>query len=240
MPLRVGASAAALLVLGALLAGCTIPPSPVEPTTAPVVKTTPSATPVATPSAEATTASAVDELVLRPTAMELWSGGRVVESLAYMSPSTSAIARLSQVFGREPRVEWYEGGNHFPDGNDYTWGAVTLRVEDLEFEWGTRPRSLLNPEFKVIFSGPSEGPVGLRASNGTRAGDVWSAVERIAPADGYVNCAGDPVERQRADTPDGLGGSSVVVTPDWVDGRPGDVVRWLRAPDVESPTGGCA
>lgn len=237
---RAGVVAPALALLGALLVGCTVPPGPVEPTTTPVVDASPSATavPTATP-APTPSVAAIDELVLRPTTMELRSGGQVVETLDYMSSSANAIGRMTQLFGREPEVTRHEGGNHYLDADDYTWGLVTVRVEDVDWESGSRPRSLLNPEFIMFFDGPAEGSIGLRSANGSRAGDEWSSIARVDPAEGFMLCGGDPVERQRADTPDHFGGAAVVASPqNWGDTSSENRVRWLRAPDLES--GGCA
>lgn len=192
-------------------------------------------TPAPTPTPAQTPAPPViDELVLRPTFVELHSAGRVVQQLDYMSPSSDAIARFTELFGREPERKSYEGGNHYPDGEDFTWGNLTLRVENLTFDWGTVERSLAHPEFILYFDGPAEGTVGLRSANGTRAGEEWESVSTVSPADGFMTCIGEPVERERADTPDYYGGAAVVAT------KTTDIesVFWLKAPELEA--GGCA
>ncbi|GAA2457215.1 hypothetical protein [Agromyces soli] len=225
----IGVVVAAALVL----TGCAAEPAP---TRAPSPPATPVETPTPTPSADPL--ASVDALVVRPTVLELRAGEEVVETLDYMSEPAAAVATLTELFGRPPVDEEYDGGNHRPDGIFHAWGDFVLdeRFYDEErrqrdgYDW------LVWPRFAVYFDGPAAEGIALRAHDGSQAGEAWSALAERPSFDPELwVCVGTSIEAETIEVPDDRADRvNVVATEDEEDGT----VRWIGAPEMEAE--GCA
>ncbi|BDI21714.1 hypothetical protein [Herbiconiux sp. L3-i23] len=231
--MRVAAIAAGT-VLALLLTSCSSPaPTPDAPTASSTPA--PSVEPVVatpTPSAPVVT---VDELVMRPSALELRRDGQIITTLDYMSPAADAVAALTEAFGYAPADEPYEGTNHRPPGVYHAWGPVVVdeRYYDEERRETDGLFSLDWPRFAVYFDAPSAGDVVLRTAGDHRQGEAWSSVLDDPESDIWA-CEGTPVESEETYTSRGPGTVTVVAR----ENDAGDAVLWLGAPAMEA--GGCA
>ncbi|MFK4730182.1 hypothetical protein ROT00_10880 [Agromyces mediolanus] len=226
----VGAIAAAALAL----TGCAAEPAPTPAPSPTATESTP--TPTSTPSTDPL--ASVDALVVRPTALELRAGDQVVESLDYMSDPDAAIAVLTELFGRGPEEEPYDGGNHRPDGVYHHWDPFVLdeRLYDEErrqrdgYDW------LVWPRFAVYFDGPAVDGIQLRSVDGAQAGEDWAGLAELPSFDPELwVCVGTSIEAETIDAPDDAPDrANVVAVKDEDDGT----VRWIGAPEMEAE--GCA
>jgi hypothetical protein len=228
------AAAAALLILAT--AGCSAPapqPTPSETETAAPTAATPPE--VASPSPEPTPVATIDELVLRPTTLELRRGGSVVQVLDYMSPAADAVSALTAGFGYPPVDEPYEGSNHTPPGVYHAWGPVVVdeRFYDEDRRSSEDIFSLVWPRFAVYFDGPAAGGVTLRTLGGHQQGEEWSAVTGDPEAEIWA-CDGTPIEVDDTYTSRGQERVTVIARADESEGS----VLWLGAPAMEAQ--GCA
>ncbi len=212
-----GPALAALLAL--ILSGCAgSPPSPTA---------SPTPTPTAGPVTE------VDALVVRPTGLELRSGGTVVETLDYMSSAQEAVATLTRALGAEPTDEPYEGSPHYPPGLLHRWDGLVLdeRFYDEEMRESQGYDYLVWPRFAVIVEGPAAGDATLSTVQGHQAGDDWNAVAADPDFDpDLFVCEGTPVEVEEIDTQHGTKRATVAVAPT----LDGGSVAWIRAPAMEA------
>jgi len=225
----------AVVVAALVLTGCAAGPKP-TPISSPSTTRVESPTPTPTPSADPL--ASVDALVVRPTVLELRAGEAVVGTLDYMSEPAEAVVVLTELFGRPPVDEAYDGGNHRPDGTRHTWGDFVLdeRFYDEErrqrdgYDW------LVWPRFAVYFDGPAVDGIALRAQDGSQAGEAWSALAERPSFDPELwVCVGTSIEAETIEVPgDRADRVNVVATENEDDGT----VRWIGAPEMEAE--GCA
>ncbi|MCM3656683.1 hypothetical protein M3147_05390 [Agromyces mediolanus] len=228
----------AVVAAALMLTGCTAEPAP-TPTPSPSAAPAESPTPTPTPSADPL--ASVDALVIRPTALELRAGEAVVETLDYMSEPAAAVATLTELFGRPPVDEAYQGGNHWPDGVYHRWGGFVLdeRFYDEERRQRDGHDWLVWPRFAVFFDGTVAETVSLRSLEGSQIGDEWAVLAELPSFDpDLVVCNGVSIEAEPIETPrDRPARVSVVAVKDDDDGT----VQWISAPEIELERfGGCA
>jgi hypothetical protein len=144
----------------------------------------PAATAEPTPSAApADPLSTVTAIVARPESLELrGAAGDVVAELDYLGDVDHAIDSLTVVFGAEPSAEEYPGSSHFSPSTAHRWGAFELwerRYVDNWAEFAERARTLNQPSFGVVFTGPDAAGVALATEQGVVAGASWAALSAM-------------------------------------------------------------
>jgi hypothetical protein len=180
MRVRRTAIIGAAIVAATLLSGCTAP-AVAEPS--PTQKATPSSTPTPEPAPilEVDPIDTVTTFVVRPEALELRDvTGALVLELDYLTDPAAAVATITAVLGSAPIDETHSGGSHFPPSTMHRWGAFELHERRYVDRWefaAAEPRTLHQPEFSVIFTGPQTADVTLTTAQGVAAGTSWADLE---------------------------------------------------------------
>ncbi len=168
------------IIAATLLSGCTTS-APVEPSAAPTAN--PSTTPTSEPDTvvEADPIDSVTTFVVRPEGLELRDAtGAVVFELDYLADTAAAVATVTGALGSAPVDEMYSGGNHFPPSTAHRWGAFELHERRYVDRWdfaASDPRTLGQPAWGVVFTGPQTADVTLNTEQRVPAGTAWADLE---------------------------------------------------------------
>lgn len=161
--------------LAATLAGCAAEPAPAAQH---------GASAAVTPSAPPTTAAVdpldtVVTLVATPEGLVLRdAAGTTVSAFDYRSDAAAALAALEAVFGTAPESEELHGSLEHAPSTAHRWGGFELREQRYVDDWAQHADSptLRFPAFRVAFTSPERGGVGLATADGVRVGDAWETV----------------------------------------------------------------
>lgn len=168
------------IIAATLLGGCTTPAA-AEPSPTPTVTPSTIPTPEPEPVAEVEPIDTVTTFVVRPEALELRDAtGAVVFELDYLTDPAAAVETITDAFGSAPVDEMYSGGNHFPPSTARRWGAFELHERRYVDRWefaASNPRTLNQPAWGVIFTGPQTADVTLTTEQGVPAGIAWADLE---------------------------------------------------------------
>ena len=218
------ATLALALAAVALLAGCTPPgPGPAATPSATPSETSAPASPSPSPSSTETDPLAlVDELVLRPTLIELRAAGAIVLEVDFTSDPGDAVAVFTELFGTPPVSEPYAGTNHAPPGVLHRWDAFVLVERQYSEEYRARHGTF---GLQVYFDGPEAGGIAMLTQSGARVGDGWAEASAVAVASPW-ECGVTSAEVATYSWPDRDDRTVIVQMHTEDDAR----VTWLGAP----------
>ncbi|GAA1802639.1 hypothetical protein [Agromyces neolithicus] len=177
------------LLAAVLLTGCAA--GAAQAGSAPTATAEPSSTP--TPSAiPVDPLTTVTAIVARPESLELRDASdMVVAEFGYLDDVDQAIDSLTVVFGAGPSAEEHPGSSHFSPSTAHRWGAFELwerRYVDRWAEFAEQERTLYQPSFGVVLTGPDSAGVALTTEQGVVAGASWA--ELVAMPGLQVNPSG--------------------------------------------------